>query len=272
MTSPSEVFFSYSTAAELILSSPKHAWLKKFGGVEKPKPTPAQVEGTIIHSMLLGKDAGSAVVLIPFDNFRKKQAQEQRDEALSQGLTPMTIKQMDSLTTAANEIRANMEAQGISLNGESEVPIEWEERTRDGRMVKCRARLDHAKGPKIIDLKSVSDASPDFISRQIYTLGYDIQHAAYTSGYRKVHPELAGREQFVFVFFELSAPYSVTVATLSGEYRHIGAGRWMRALDTWSECLATGIWPHYATGPVEVSPPVWAIKREDEAFDAEVRS
>lgn len=267
--SPSEVFFSYSTASTLILKSPMHAWLKKFGNPPKEPPTPAMLKGTAIHSLILGVGAGSDLVVIDADNYRTKAAQQQRDEVLAAGNTPITMPQMLALSTAAEAIRANLEAQGVKLTGESEVPLEWVEVARNGMRVKCRAKLDHLKGASTVDLKSTADASPVFAARQIYQMGYDIQHAAYTSAVRANQPDMAGREKFTFVFFELEPPYSVTRVRLSGEYRHIGEQRWRRAVDTWAECIASGHWPHYAEDEIEVVPPTYAVMREDAIIDAE---
>jgi hypothetical protein len=258
---------SYSTAAELLKRSPAHAYLKKVG--PRTKPTPQQIEGTIIHALLLGASSGSDVVMVQFDDFRKKEAQAQRDAILAEGKTPMTQKQMLRLTDASVAIRKNIEAQGIVLDGRSEVPLDWTERASNGLEVVCRGKADHVKGVTTYDLKSIECASEDAIARQIYNMAYDVQHAAYLRAFRAKNPTLAGREKFVFIFFELEPPYSVTPVVLDGNGRHIGEQRWQRAIDRWAECVASGKFPHYVDGVKQISLPTWAVVKEDAATDAE---
>lgn len=254
---------SYSAASTLVRYSPRHAWLEhRLLGNQRGEPTAAQIKGTAIGSLLQG---GSAeVVMVPFDDFRTNAAREMRDAALAEGKTPITMRQMEQLGAAADAIRANLLDLGIVLDGQSEVPLEWEEESRSGP-VACRGRLDHVKGLDIYELKSIGTASLEACRRQLYAMAYDVQHAAYTSGWGKSFPEKAGRERFTFLFFELEPPYSVTPLKLSGVFRELGWRRWRRAAEVWAECLASGVWPHYADRTLEVEPPRWALLAEEEA-------
>ena len=69
--------------------------------------------------------------------------------------------------------------------------------------------------------------------------------------------------------FETEPPYCVTPFVPSGEMLEFGRRKWARAVQLWGHCLARGTdaqhWPGYASAPVRVSPPVWAMRLEEEA-------
>jgi len=114
----------------------------------------------------------------------------------------------------------------------------------------------------IQDLKSCASAHPNAIARSIIAHGYDIQETAYRRAIETLHPEHAGRSEFWFIFFELEPPYSVTPVTLGGSMREIGESRWHRSRETWRRCLEKNEWPGYASAPMSIEAPGWALAQE----------
>ncbi len=92
--------------------------------------------------------------------------------------------------------------------------------------------------------------------------GYDVQRAAYTSALRTIKPELAGREDFVFLFCEIEEPFCVTPVRPDGQFRDLGQRRWERAVQTWRDCLRFDNWPGYSDRIIDVAPMPWALARE----------
>jgi hypothetical protein len=89
------------------------------------------------------------------------------------------------------------------------------------------------------------------------------------SAIERIKPELAGRVDFIFVFYELEPPFDVTPMRLSGAFRQIGDSGWRRAVNRWEECLRTNRWPGYVDGIVDVEPSGWAISKDmDRQFSA----
>ncbi len=256
---------SASIASVLDSESPLHAWSRhpRLGGVQRP-PTKAFDRGTLSHALLLG--AGKDVEVIEADDFRTNAAKAARDEAREAGKVPVLIADYAEAKHTAAKLRERFTALGIVLDGESELTALWAERARNGRDVQCRGMMDHLllSSLRILDLKSIRSAKPDMCRKHVEQYGYAIQRAAYVSAVEKIVPELAGRVDFVFVFYELEPPYAVTPMRLSGAFREIGARAWKRSVDRWEECLRTNTWPGYADEIISVEPSGWALTRDME--------
>ena len=249
-------------AHTLLDRTPAHAWLKhRLMGGKKYDPTRAMDVGQLIHALLLGK--GNDIVEIDANDYRTDKAREARDAAHAAGKTPVLVRELDELHGIAAKVRHKLQGFDIVLDGESERKIEWREQYTG---VLCRGVLDHnIGGSTIFELKTSKSAKPSEIERQIYTMGYDIQMAAYTQGLVTLDPKLAGRIDFVWLFVEMSEPYCVTPVRPDGALRELGSSRWDRAAHVWAKCLRSNHWPEYVTKIGTVSPPKWAMAAEIEA-------
>jgi len=254
---------SASIAGKLVTESPlvAHHHHPRLGGY-RWEGNAATETGNIMHALLL--ENASGIVVIDHDDYRSKQAREDRDAATAQGLRPVIRAKLAPLMSAAEAIRHRLrDTFGIVLDGRSEVAITWRELT-DAGPVDCRGKLDHLRGPTIYDLKTTSGSvAIEPVSRRICESAYDVQAAAYTSAVEQLDPSLRGRVSFVFIFAQLEPPYVVTPVQLSGLFLELGYRRWRRACETWARCLKTNRWP----GPVErvetVEAPTWALAKEE---------
>ncbi len=265
-TSPS---LSASVATILVSQSPFHAYLAhpKLGNVRR-ECTPAMARGSLIHALVFNEPLHEFME-IDADNYRTKAAQQQRDDAIEGGLTPILLREITAAREITREIRAVIEAAGFSLDGQSEMSAMWEEETSHGPL-SCRARMDHVHldAAVILDLKTCQSAHPKAIARSMIDHGYDVQYAAYTSAIRKLNPDMAGREDFAFLFIEElpeGSPNRVllTVARPDGSMKEHGRARWERACELWAACLKSGVWPGY--GSISVAAPNWALAELSEA-------
>jgi len=210
--------------------------------------------GTIVHGLLLRKT--SEVIVINHDNYRTKAAQAARDTAIMSGATPILEREYAQYKKAAEAIGGKLANEGIALEGHVEQKIEW---TADG--VLCRGIPDvFTQDGQIYDLKTTGNCAPQDLGRTMYSLGIDVQAAAYIEAVEMLNEGLQGRARFTAIFCELEPPYAVTIAELDGMFRGLGALRWARAKLLWSRALETGQWPGYE--PVRVSPPRWALIAE----------
>ncbi len=254
---------SQSIANLMLKRSPLHAWTAhpRLGAIERPS-TKAKDEGSLMHSLLLGR--GAEVAIIEAKDFKTKAAQEQRDVAIAEGKLPVIASKYAAMSAAASKLRENMAKEGIVLDGASEVPIEFREDGQDGPVI-CRSLLDHVNFERvqIVDLKKITAADNDTCSRHAIDYGYDVQWAANTSALAKLMPEFAGHIDMVFVFLELEPPYAVVPRRPSGVLRERGERRWQRAVALWDHCLRTNRWPGYASGIVELEAPIWVLKEEE---------
>ncbi|MCC6381785.1 MAG: PD-(D/E)XK nuclease-like domain-containing protein, partial [Dehalococcoidia bacterium] len=134
--------------------------------------------------------------------------------------------------------------------------IVWEE----GGVV-CRARLDwlHDGGAFVSDLKTTSrSANPDEFTRSIFSMGYDIQVAAYT---RAVERTTGVTPEFRFVVVETAPPYALSVIALGPAALTIAEKKWADAVKTWKRCLDRDEWPGYPTRVAYAELPAWEESR-----------
>lgn len=280
---------SASIAKVLDAQSPRHAYHRhpKLGG-GAPRFTDAMDEGTALHSMLLGagrevevvecevevekakgrgKDRTPAVTEIrPAADWRTNAAKAKRDEIRAAGRLPMLSKDFDRVAKAASELRRNLSAFDIPLDGAVEQTVVWEERADDGTPVACKAMFDLVdwKRSFVLDLKSCESAHPDAIAAAIESFGYSIQHAAYRSAMEALGHRAP---EFLFLFLESSPPHVVVPAELTGAYRELGESRWRRAVNIWARCLRDDRWPGYVPfgmRAVPIEPKPWAMTRDAE--------
>lgn len=263
---PAPPSLSASIAHALLAESPAHAFLRHptLGGVARPG-TKATDRGTLLHRLIL--DEGPEVAVIAADDFKSRVAREARDAALAAGKFPVLAKELERATVASEALKSRFGSLGLSIEGEREITALWTERTYDGEEVQCRGMIDLLAPPRVIDLKSIRSAHPDFVQRQIEDYGYAVQRAAYVSAVEKLLPEHAGRLDFVLVFYETEPPYAVTPVRLSGAFRALGERRWQRAVDMWSRCLRERQWPGYVRGIIDIEPPGWVLAKDFDARD-----
>lgn len=236
---------SSSIAKELVLRSPRHAFLihPTLGGA-KSDPTKPMEWGTLMHLLVL--KVGRPVVLVEFDDWRKDEAKRLRQEAWDKGAIPVLQHMLAAAGARAEAIRLEMLRQGIRLDGKSEVVAIWKERADDGTEVWCRSQLDHfdRARARVWDLKFNDDVNPETSSRKIVPMGYYLQQYVYTRAISAVCPELAGRVQFEFLFCENDTDL-VKRAECGGDLLEIAARHWRQAINRWARCLNTNKWPGY---------------------------
>lgn len=258
---------SSSIAKRMVGASPYHGWLMhpKLGGCSESSST--MDRGSLIHALILGQDTED-FALIDADDFRSKAARSARDSARAEGKIPVKVADFRDAEATADEVHEDLLRDGILLSGHSELVFAWVE-SADGVDVQCRAMVDHIipESSTIIDFKNCESASPDSVRRSIYSYGYDIQFAAYTSAFCHLFPDLAGREDFLWAFIEQLPDESPKKSATQlyrpdGVMRELGRSRWGRAVKLWAECLKSGRWPFYGNGPLQISPQSWIVKEE----------
>ena len=251
---------SSSCAKELVTKSPAHARLRhpRFGA-DRGERTEATTDGSLFHALLLGVGMDE-IAIIDADNFRTKAAQEARDTAIGAGKTPVLARKRDAMQWTADNARTKLRDRfGIDVDAATrEQAIAWTEESH-GHAVQCRGLLDVWTGDEIIDVKSCDSAHPRACQKHIEAYGYDIQHEAYTRGAMLAHG-LDRKPVMRFVFCELEKPHAITVVRLAPSFEELGGLRWGRAVDLWSACTRSGVWPEYADGEVVVEAPAWALQ------------
>jgi hypothetical protein len=221
--------------------------------------------GHAAHLLVLGE--GPELKVIDFPDWRKKDAQIQRDEAYLADKIPLLTKDHDMVQAMAEAIRQHSIAGPLFTPGQglAEQSIYW---TDPATGVRCRVRPDWLRGSIVVDYKTIKDAAPDTVSRAIKDRSYHQQDAFYIDGVEAAGLAPDGA-RFVFVFQSKIAPYLITVRELTDQDRDIGRARNQRALRIYAECESTGIWPDW-TGPVteipQIGMPSWDTLRQAEEY------
>jgi len=254
--------FSYSTAKTILQKSPYHAYLQHplLGGQGDFKSSKAMDTGNLLHKLLLGE--GADIEVIDADNFRGKDAREQRDNAYEVGKIPVLKKEYDEYLKVLDVIKEEIRkiCPEFFLPHESELSVKWE--MPGGIKVQSRFDWISPESALMIDLKTTTDASPEKVQRKIIDMGYDMQDSLYTQSANTVWPELAGRWKFLFIFLEVAPPYSVSVVELDSSFKWMGEQKINRAAEKWLDGLNNENWPGYGRFMLEA--PQWAVKKEME--------
>ena len=193
--------------------------------------------GTAAHELILQGELQTAVEL-PFDSFRSKAAQEARDEARVEGLTPFTEGKLDDVRRMADVVRAKPEnASLLGTGGQAEVSALVE---CDGIML--QTRYDYLRLPDethegfILDLKTVADsAHPRDFMRNGAVYGYHIQAAMY-----QLVLQLLGYPKLPFIWLVVSKqePYASSLIQASQVDLEVGQLMLTQAIIRWKAVQA----------------------------------
>lgn len=246
-------FLSASIAHTLLSESPRHAWHKH------PRLNPAYQReedgkfdlGTACHAVMLGDDGVTFQIIEGFNDWKKAAAKGARDAARRIGRLPLLAHQYEQACEMAAAAKAQLAIHEIGnpfTNGRPEVTLTWEQMG-----VLCKARLDWMPTAATIgvrgdicfyDLKTTTDtANPDYVDRRLSGTGAYLQAAMHSDGIRANFPGVVPR--FRFVMIEASPPYALSVIEPNAVEIEEGAKDVVRALRTWSQCLASERWPGY---------------------------
>ncbi|MFE4857296.1 PD-(D/E)XK nuclease-like domain-containing protein [Streptomyces sp. NPDC056670] len=240
----------------------------KYDRDNPPAPKKEFDLGNAAHLLVLGE--GPELEVVDYPDWRKKDAQDQRDAAYAEGKVPLLAKDHDMVQAMADAIRQHPIAGSLFTPGTgiAERSIYW---TEPATGVRCRVRPDwlptRTDGRLIVvDYKTCRAADADALQKSVYERGYHQQAAFYVDGVKAAG--LAGdfEPAFLFVFQTKTAPHLVHLVELDLPALAIGGARNRRALETYAECERTGIWPGFNDRITYLPLPAWAEKRDQEEY------
>lgn len=268
-----EPSLSRSTIYNLLFESPARAWF------EHPRLNPNHVEddgagkfdiGSASHELLL--EGLNNAVVVDADDWRKKEAKEQRDAARVSGKTPLLTKdylKVCTMVAAAQKAIAESEYEikNLRAEGDSELSYIWNEK---GTWMRVRPDWISKDRKIVLDYKTTqASANPDAIGKHIVAMGYDIQEAFYRRGVKAVEGE---KPIFVFLFQEAYEPYLCSFIALPPAFQEMGNQKVIQGIKAWEDCIAKNKWPGYPSRTCYVDPPAWALAAwEGKSFDVELR-
>jgi len=203
--------------------------------------TPALILGSAIHKYILeGEEAYNAeYVNAPDVSFTTKEGKAIRDQLLATGKQIVRFDDFNSIVGMAESIHRHPIAFDLLAHGVTEQSFFGE---IDGAPVKCRAdfiTLDEY----VIDLKSTVSAEIGKFGRDAYSFRYHVKAALYLD----VIKAATGQEMkgFIFIAIEKKAPYDIGIYVIEPEDLELGKREYMKDLQTYKQCVKTGIWPSY---------------------------
>lgn len=253
---------SYTGMKEL-LKSPAH--YRHY--MDTPRESkPAFDEGHIIHSLVLGTELN--VVELPYESFRSKASQMDRDKARADGLIPLKQGELDPLKAVAEAVLNDATARPLfEYDGPTELSM-FAPDSASGVWLRGRAdKVSVLEGETVlVDLKTTRDADPRQFSRAVADFGYYIQGALYGDLYQQTHDQNQPAPEMVFVAVTKTEPHLVSVSRLDWQYEHLAVDKIQEAISLYKKCTATGEWPGY-DGVHLLEPPSWLIYQDEEEIE-----
>lgn len=211
--------------------------------------------GKAAHAMILGDDYfDEHFVVSPYSDFRKAAAQEFRDTEqrtiIKQEWVPQ-IKQMRNILLEEPVVIAG------ALQGEVEYSIVWQDKETG---VWKKARPDVMPHDDwVVDYKTTANIFERQRRNSIVEYGYHMQMAMIAEGLAAVGRPIPAN--FVLIFQEKDAPFSVVSERLSWELIRIGAMQNREATQIFRKCLNEDDWPGPEQPSSDYGGPEWFQER-----------
>jgi hypothetical protein len=244
-----------SSGVAKLLHSPKHYRLFRdsFNA-----PTPQMQFGTAVHCGVLEPALfATAVVAAPYVNKRTKDGKAQWLAFCTANAGRIVLAAADyaRVLRCVEAVRNHPAASQLLAGATVERSLFW----NDGQYnVPCKARLDAWNAGILVDLKTTADASRDEFARSIATYGYHVQAAHYTNAAEAVLNE--SPEAYVIVAVESEPPHEVACYRLPANALLAGAHRLAKALATYADVMASGVWSGYPATIDTIQLPRYALR------------
>ena len=227
----------------------------------KPIPTKEFSFGHAAHKLILG--VGPEIVVVEADNWRTSAAQEQRDDAIAGGQTPLLTRDYEIVKAMAKALREHPVASALFEpgSGKAEQSLFWRDPETS---IWCRSMLDWLRNPGpgrlvVPDYKTAVSASPVEFEKALDNYDYYRQAAWYLDAVHVLG--LADHPAFVFVVQEKTPPYLVSVFEPDSLALEAGRHYNRQARLVFAECQESGRWPGYSDEVELISLPPWAQNR-----------
>lgn len=236
--------------------SPLHFWHSSyFNPNREDLDTTALAFGRAAHAWILGEpEFNKYFVVSPYDDFKKKEARDWRNE---QTRTIVRKSQLDAIRAMGESILKTPLIQNAFKDGKPEQSLIWKDR-ETGLWLKSRPDWLPNSLPFVPNYKTCRSAHPEAFQKAAFGLGYHQGAALCLDGLREV---MGWKEaSYYFVAQEKVAPYVATLVVMKDTAIEWGRLQNRSALRKLADCIASGKWPGYASGAVEIDIPAWTEK------------
>lgn len=214
---------------------------------EGEKYDKARAIGNAAHKLML--DRGKDLAVAEFADWRKKEAQEFKANAVFAHKEPILRKHFDvagGMVDAAIEQLNRIHGCGNAFTqGDPEVVI-----ANCDAGIWLRSMVDWITPDlrEVWDYKTTGQSvGPHDTGRLMSTAGWHIQAAMHERILDGIDPRGAGRRKFYYVAQENAPPYALTVNEIAESALTIGRKQIAYAFTAWALCVARNVWPSYPT-------------------------
>lgn len=210
------------------------------------EPTEAMVIGSATHTAVLEPDKFDQeyVVLTERIDRRTKAGKEAWDKFYVEniGKTVLTADQFEKIDAMKNSVLGNQVMAKFLQKGIAEQSMYW---TDEVTQIGLKCRPDWRRGSTIIDLKTTTDASPDFFFRAMAYRDYALSAALYTEGCYEClgHPI----KFFLYCAVESEPPYGCMMYRLTENDMEAARFRMRSYLSQIRACMNSSFWGSYET-------------------------
>lgn len=241
---------------------------------EEKKDTQTIDKGTIAHDFIL-RGARGTYEILPYKDFRTKEAQEARDSCIARGLIALNtttearvlgaVRDMES--ALRKQLSTHQEWPGLMTKGKAEQSAF----VLDGN-VWLRARFDWLEETYpdvVVDYKTTGLSFDSWEKNQLW--GSDGAKYIQKCHYKRVYQLLMGRPcKFIFVVQQTFAPYLVKLFVIDESIMEETVNRYDQGRMRYINCLKTGIWRGHPPYTHHSYPPAWVAQRwEADALNEE---
>jgi len=245
-------------------SSPAHFKEQYFSKIPKiKKTTDAMLLGSLVHTMLLTPgDFGKEFFIIPNLNLRTNEGKATKEKLLTENPNKLPIT--DELLIQANSMRsaakANPKIMELLEKGLPEVAFFW---TCPFSGLNFKAKLDQSSVANnyFCELKTTSDASPNYFSKHVFDMNYDLSLVHYREGLKQC---MGIDAPAYFIVIEQDEPHVTQVYKVGDGYWATGHDKWLSSVTKLEQGIKKEIWPGYfpETNDIpELNPPAWAMNK-----------
>lgn len=239
----------------LITQTPAHARAAhpRLNPNYQPKTEEKFDRGVAAHSLLL--QGVELAHICHYDDWRKAEAREAREQARMHGRLPLLAKQWAEVQAMLEEARAQLARTAIKpgplTNGQPEQTLIW-----DDNGVLCRCRIDwlHNDHATVDDVKTSGVPLEGWVRRTMWDIGAATQAVFYARGVRAV---FGVEPTFRFIHIETTSPHLVSVISLAPAALALAEEQVEWGMAKWRDCLARDEWPGHPDRVAYAEPPGW---------------
>lgn len=256
-------YWSSSDLKYMAKTSPMHFQYKYFGAGknEQVRITEDMTLGSLVHCLLLTPhEFEKEFFLIPELNLRTNAGKEMKEKLLAEnvGKMPITEELLEKAKAMVDSAMSHPKVKQLVEPVKKELAFFW---TCPFSNLNFRAKLDGASSKHFIEVKTTSDAGPDYFSKHLFDMHWDLSLVHYREGVKQV---MGVEPPAYFIVIEREPPFTVQPYIAGPAVWETGHHKWLAAVTQLAAGIQSGDWPGYYPKEFdipEVNPPAWAVNK-----------